>query len=137
MALPDQGKQKFATEVALTIALNNLANGSVATSDAVDNSVNLYDEIILETKIDGTAASTAWLDQRIAASIDAGTDYSTWESPYAILPGIDLSVDLQKAHRRFVAPENWKLMVKNVTGAVLAASGNSASYQGINPQIID
>lgn len=137
MPLPDEGKQKFAAEVALTIALNNLANGSVATSDAVDNSSNLYDEIITETKIDGTAAATAWLDLRVAASIDGGTDYSTWESIYAILPAIDLSVDLQKAHRRFVAPQSWKLMVKNSTGAALAASGNSASYQGINPQIID
>lgn len=135
MSLPDIFKPIFAAEAALTTTgFSTLANAATMTSDAVNNSTNLYDEMILEIKVGGTAAATAWCDVRLAYSIDGGTDYSSWTTSI-ILPGIDMSVDNPVYHTRCAMPQYWKLMVKNLTGAALDVG--SASYQGINQQIID
>lgn len=122
--------------------LNSLANGSVATSSAVDNSSNLYQDFLIEVYIDGTAAANAYLEVRLAIASDGGTNYGTWES--AIPLGIiDLSVDLQRAFFSLVghgglfqAPQYFKIMVKNGTGAALAASGSTIKHQGIQIQSV-
>jgi hypothetical protein len=136
MGLPDTFQDLYSAEITLTTTgFSTLANAATMTSDAVDNSSLLYDLILIEIKVGGTAAATAWLDVRILASIDGGTDYSVWTTPYLILPGIDMSVDNPIYHALFKAPQYWKLAVKNNTGAVLDIG--SASYQGIKGQIID
>lgn len=123
-------KQAFGAEVTITTTgFSTLGNGSSMTADAVDNSTNLYDEIVIEIKVGGTAATTAWLDVRILAAVDGGTDWSSPTTPYLILPAIDMSVDNPVYHARFVPPQKWKLYVKNNTGAVLDVG--SASYQGV------
>jgi|WetSurSiteA1Bulk_404760.scaffolds.fasta_scaffold195904_1 hypothetical protein len=135
MALPDTLKPVFASEAALTVTgFSTLANAATATSDAVNNSSTLYDEMIIEIKVGGTAAATAWLDVRLLYSIDGGTDYSSWTTS-TILPAIDMSVDNPVYHTRCVCPEFWKLSVKNNTGSVLDVG--SASFQGINMQVVD
>ncbi len=135
MSLPDTFKPIFAAEAALTTTgFSTLANAATMTSDAVNNSVTLYDEMIIEIKVGGTAAATAWLDVRLVYSIDGGTDYSSWTTSI-ILPAIDMSVDNPVYHIRCAVPQYWKLMVKNNTGAVLDIG--SASYQGINMQVVD
>lgn len=116
--------------------LNSLANGSVSTSSAVDNSSNLYQDYLIEVYIDGTAAATAYLEVRMSVSND-GTNYQLWEN--AIPLGIiDLSVDLQYGvysivghGNLFSAPKYFKIMVKNSTGAALAASGNTIKHMGV------
>lgn len=123
-------KQAFGTAASITIGLDSLASATVVEATAVDNSTTLYDDVIVELYIDGTAAASAWLDVRILASID-GTNYGTWDTPYAILPSLELSSDLRRYHARFTPPQKWKLAVKNNTGAALAASGNAASFQGV------
>ena len=127
-------KQTFGTETSITItALASLANAATATSDEISNATNLYDEIILQIKVGGTAATTAWLDVRIYASVDGGTTWSAWTTPLHVLPAIDMSVDNPVYHARFVPPQRWKVAVKNNTGASLDAAGSTigASYQGI------
>jgi hypothetical protein len=136
MALPDTFQDLYSAEIALTTTgFSTLANAATMISDAVDNSALLYSFILLEIKVGGTAAATAWLEARILASIDGGTDYSVWTTPFLILPSIDMSVDNPIYHALFVAPQFWKLAVKNNTGASLDIG--SASYQGIKGQIID
>lgn len=120
--------------------LNSLANGTVATSSAVDNSSNLYQDFLLEIYIDGTAAAGAYLDVRLAPSEDGGTNFATWESAIC-LGTIDLSVDLQRAFfslatKVFQAPQRFKILIKNNTGASLAASGSFIKWQGINIQSV-
>lgn len=128
-------KPLFAAEASITITLDSLANTSTATSNAVDNSSNLYEEIDLELKVNGTAASTAWCDVRMLRSIDGGTDYDTWESAQ-VLPPLLLAVTPQIYHARFIAPAHFKIAVKNNTGAALGGSSNVASYRGINTQSV-
>lgn len=136
MALPDTFQESYSSEIALTTTgFSTLANAATMTSDAVDNSSLLYEYIYLEIKVGGTAAATAWLDARILASVDGGTDYSSWTTPLIILPGIDMSVDNPIYHALFKAPQRWKLAVKNNTGAALDIG--SASYQGVKGTIID
>ena len=123
-------KQTFGTETTITMTgFSTLANAGTTTGDSVDNSTALYDEVLVEIKVGGTAAATAWLDVRILASVDGGTDWSAWATPAIILPAIDMSVDNPIYHARFVPPQRWKLAVKNNTGAALDIG--SASFQGI------
>lgn len=129
-------KQAYGSETSVTVTgggagadLDDLANAATYTSPEIDNTTNLYDEIILELKVGGTAATTAWEDVRILASIDGGTDYSVWTTPYLVLPPIDMSVDNPIYHARFVPPPKWKFAVKNNTGA--AHDVGAASYVGV------
>ena len=128
-------KPSYGSKTAITISLNSLADGSVATSDAIDNSSNLFQDAIVEIKIAGTAATNAFCDVRLLASED-NSNFGTWESGIRI-GTIDLSATPNTGHFSLVnalyqMPKYWKIAVKNNTGAALASSGNSASYQGIN-----
>jgi len=132
-------KPLYGAKTAITITLNSLANATVVISSAIDNSSNLYQDALVEIYIDGTAAVNAYLDVRLICSED-NTNWGTWESAIK-LGTIDLSVDLQFAHfsllnALYQMPKYWKIAVKNVTGAALAASGNIASYQGIQIQSV-
>jgi len=128
-------KPQYSSKTAITISLNSLANGSVATSNAIDNSSNLYQDYLIEVVISGTAAANAFLEVRLLPSED-NTNFGTWESGIP-LGTIDLSVNPQTAYfsllnALFQAPKYFKIAVKNNTGNALASSGNSASYQGVN-----
>ena len=133
-------KPLYGTRTSLTISgLNSLANATVATSNAVDNSSGLYQDYLIEVYIDGTAASTAWLEVRLLASND-NTNFGTWESGIT-LGVIDLSVDLQRgffsiSNILYQAPKYFKIAVKNNTGASLAASANEIQYLPIQIQIV-
>ena len=128
-------KPQYSAKTAITITLNSLANGSVATSNAIDNSSNLYQDALVEITISGTAATNAFCDVRLLASEDNST-WGTWESAIK-LGTIDLSVSPNTGHfsllnALYQMPKYWKIAVKDQTGAALASSNNSASYQGIN-----
>jgi hypothetical protein len=128
-------KPQYGSKTSITIGLNSLANGSVATSNTIDNSTNLFQDYLIEIVISGTAASTAWLDVRLLSSED-GTNFGTWENGIP-LGTIDFSVNPQTAYfsvlnAMFQAPKYFKIAVRNNTGAALASSGNSLSVQGIN-----
>jgi hypothetical protein len=132
-------KPQFGTKTAITISLNSLANGSVATSNAIDNSTNLFQDFLIEVVISGTAAANAFCEVRLLPSED-NTNFGTWENGIP-LGTIDLSVTPQTAYfsllnALFQAPQYFKIAVKNNTGAALASSGNSASYQGLNIQSV-
>ena len=132
-------KPLYDAKTSITITLDSLADGSVATSNAIDNSANLFQDFLIEAIIAGTAAANAFLEVRLLSSED-NTNFGTWESGIP-LGTIDLSVTPQTAHFSllnafFQAPKYFKIAIKNSTGAALAASGNSASYQGKNIQSV-
>ena len=128
-------KPLYGAKTPITITLNGLANGSIATSNAIDNSSALYQDALIEVIISGTAAANAYCDVRLLCSEDNST-FGTWESAVK-LGTIDLSVTPNVGHFSIYGvlgamPKYWKIAVKNVTGNSLASSGNSASYQGYN-----
>jgi len=114
-----------------------LGNGSTQTSDAVDNSSNLYQDYLIEIGVTGTAAVTAWIEIRVASSLD-GSVYNTWESsiPIGI---INFSATPQRGafsivgHGGFMqCPRYFKIMVKNNTGA--AFTNGTIKYVGVQIQ---
>lgn len=128
-------KPQYGPKTSITISLNGLANNTVAISNAIDNSVDLFQDYLIEIVISGTASSTAFCEVRLLPSED-GTNFGTWESGIP-LGTINLSSSPQIAHFSllnvlFQAPKYFKIAVRNVTGNALASSGNSASFQGIN-----
>jgi hypothetical protein len=128
-------KPQYGSKTSITISLNNLSNGSIAISNAIDNSSNLYQDYLIEVVIAGTASSTAFCEVRLLPSED-GTNFATWESGIS-LGTVNLSSSPQIAHFSLLnvlyqAPKYFKIAVKNNTGAALSSSGNSASFQGIN-----
>lgn len=132
-------KPLYGAKTAITITLDSLAIDGVATSSAIDNSVNLFQDLLIETIISGTAAANAFLEIRLLSSED-NAGFGTWESGIP-LGTIDLSVSPQTAYFSllnvlFQAPKYFKIAVKNSTGAALAATGNSANYQGVNVQSV-
>jgi hypothetical protein len=123
------------------VALNSLGNGSVATSDAVDNSAALMQDYLVEVNVVGTQAATAFLEVRLAPSED-GVSFGTWQSAIP-LGVIDFSVSPQRAFFSLVghgglhqAPQHFKIMVRNVTGAALSGSGNYIKHQGVQVQLV-
>lgn len=132
-------KPLYGSKTSISITLNNLANGSTATSSAIDNSSNLYQDAIIEVTIAGTAATDAYCDVRLLVSEDNST-FSTWESAVK-LGAVYLSSSPNTGHFSILdhlssMPKYWKIAVKNNTGNALSSSGNSASYQGVNIQSV-
>lgn len=130
-------KPLYGGKTAITITLNSLANGSVATSSAVDNSADLFSDTLIEVTIAGTAAANAFCSVVLLPSLDNSV-FATYESGIP-LGSIILSATPQTGQFSVIpnlmqATKYWKIAVKNQTGAALSASGNSASYQGVNIQ---
>jgi hypothetical protein len=128
-------KPQYGTRTAITITLDNLANAATATSNAIDNSSNLFEDFMIELYIDGTAATTAYLEVRLLPSND-NSAFASWTNGVP-LGVIDLTVDQVTAifsllNALYIAPKYFKIAVMNVTGAALAASGNVANYMGVN-----
>jgi len=133
-------KPLYGSKTSISISLNGLSNGSIAISDTIDNSSTLYEDFLIEVVISGTTSSNAFCEVRLLPSED-GTNFATWDNgiPLGI---VDLSSSSpQRAHFSLLgvlykAPQYFKIAVKNNTGSALSSSGNSASYQGINTQIV-
>lgn len=134
-------KQAFSTVSSLaTTTLNSWAGGSAAspfTSDEVNNSATLYDEILLEIAIvwGSGGSSTTWYDIRVLASIDGGSVFSSPSTPYLVLPALDFgltSAGSKIYSTRFVAPQRFKIaMWINGTAHTANASGNYIKWQGV------
>lgn len=105
-----------------------LADAGTATSDVINNSIVRYPEYLIQISLGGTAVATAWLDVRMVVSIDGGVTYQLFENGF-VLPPLTLITTPQVYHARVLAPEYWRLVVKNNTGAVLTSG--TAFYQGI------
>lgn len=128
-------KPSYGPKTSITISLNSLANGSIATSNAIDNSSALYQDALVEITIAGTAGIGKFCEVRLLPSEDNST-FATWEGGIP-LGTVDLSVSPTTAYfsllnALYQMPKYWKIAVKNNTGNALSSSGNSASYQGIN-----
>ena len=133
-------KPLYAAEASVTVTgFNSLANGSTATSNAVDNSSNLYQDYNVRVNVAGTAATTAWLEVRLLTSPD-NSNFDVWESGIP-LGVINLSATPQQGNFSLLnilyqAPKYFKIAIKNNTGAALSGSGNTVNVQGVQIQSV-
>jgi hypothetical protein len=128
---------------ALTTGLNSLANGSTALSAAIDNSSDhfIYIDCELEVTFGTAPALNSPVELYVLPSQD-GTNYAdgsagapgTVPAPHC-LRGVFLVRNVTSAQRVIlerieVPPGLYKLLVRNMAGQSMAASGNVLAYRG-------
>lgn len=137
-------KIAYATRTAVaTTGMDSLATSGLSTSDAIDNSTNLYEDYLVEVF---AASITPSGDQMLfiycSSSLD-GTNYSKTDSGnlgalafLGHLPLINTGGWRSKAFSVAAAfkgrvPPYFKVHVFNSAGATLAASGNTIYQTGV------
>ena len=134
-------KVLYGTSTDITPAgLQSLANGSGIATAAQANTTTLAQDYLIEIRIAGTAAATAYLDIYILTS-QGGTNYDTSQSA-KYLGKIFLTATPQQTQFSIVSdgsffecPQNFEIYVVNNTGAALSASGNSIKITAVNTTI--
>ena len=134
-------KVSYGTSTDITPSgLQSLANGSGVATAAQSNTTTLAQDYLIEVRIAGTAASTAYLDVYVLTS-QGGTNYDTYQSA-KYLGKIFLTATPQQTQFSIVSdgsffecPQNFEIYVVNNTGAALSASGNSIKVTAINTTI--
>lgn len=145
-------KLAFGTATSISITFNSLGSAGARECTAIDNSTNLFLDALVEVLVNVGSVSS---DKRVYVyaydSVD-GTNFSdnatgsdaalTMRTPTNLkLIGIiecpTNSISYRSAAFSVAAafggrlPPKWGIVVYNVTGASLAASGNSAQYRGV------
>lgn len=143
-----------ASDQAVVIALNSLADGSARESDAVDNTADRFQDVLVAGKIKTGAAPDQYGGDVIVyayGSVDGGSTYTggasgsdgAFSAEITLRIIDDVPVTNTSAAERLwgpvsvagafggVLPDRWGIVVENQTGDALAASGNSAWYQGV------
>lgn len=145
---------------AITCTITALGNTNFRQSTAVDNTSNLFLDVLVQVKVKTNAASTSangYVAVYAYGSADGGTDYSDGASgtdgsfipttpPNIRLIGIVNAVANATTYvggpfsvaTAFggVLPDHWGIIIENETGAALDASVGSAWYQGYENQVI-
>lgn len=137
-----QAKPSYrANNQTITITLASLANGSVATSTALDNTSN-FDSTIgiagkFKTNASGTSA-TGTISIAVAASADGGTTYPAVFANCKLVDVIQANANATTYHLNWaniaalfggVLPSKFEILVQNNTGAALdSTAGNHAMF---------
>lgn len=117
---------------AVTITLASLANGSSATSSAIDNSSNKFLSALVRVKLKTNAAGTSATGSCSAflvRSTDGGTDYD--DSTGTFLGALPTAANATTYIRTFSTEplgalgSHWKVAVVNNSGAALDSTGGS------------
>lgn len=143
-------KEQFGAVTSLTVTgFNSLAGGSYATSDAVDNTSDLFLDVLVEVTVaDIVEAGNKQVLVYAVSSVD-GTNYSDNQSgnPQSMAfvgalpmngtgPWRSRAMSLASAFGGSVPPK-WKLVLMNDNSTTaLAGSGNSVQYRGVLAQSV-
>jgi hypothetical protein len=149
-------KEQFGASTAITITLASLGSGSWRQSVFVDNSSNLFLDVLVQVIITtgGTAAGT--VDVWAYASNDSGTTYSdgavgtdsaftptanpnlvflgSIQTPATTLLYTSRMFSLAQAFGGSV-PQRWGLAVKNTNGGALGAAASTSQYMGLTQSV--
>lgn len=153
-------KQKYGSSAqALTITLASLANASLRQSAYVDNATNLFFNALVTASItlnSSGVSSSGVINIYAYASTDGGTIYSSGASgsdaAYSaeklnllLVASLDANTNGEAVSTTFdiasafggVMPERWGLVVENLSGATLNATGgnHSIKFQGVHGQV--
>lgn len=149
--------QKFGSPATFTITIASLANNAARESTVVDNTTDLFNDVLVLIKIKSAAASTAatgYANIYAYATVDNGTTYSdncTGSNAAVTLvvpPNLRLigimnivadSVTYKSPVMSVAAafggvmPQKWGIVIENKSGATFdATAGNhAAQYQGV------
>lgn len=132
-------RMSYGADTAITVSINSLANNSSVNSSSITNAVNLYTDALVEVIVvtGAGSASTGYIEVFAKASVD-NTDFSSDVADRKIgaiaTPTASTTYKLVTSVASAFGgtmPQYWQIRVKNVSGAALAGSGNSASYSGI------
>lgn len=115
----------------VTITIASLANGSTATSNAIDNSTNKFlsanVRVKVKTNASGTSASGS-CSVFLVRSTDGGTDY---DDAAMFLGALSTVANATTYARTFSTEQlgpigtHWKVAVANNSGAALDSTGGS------------
>jgi hypothetical protein len=131
----------YGTTTSLTVSgLATLANGSSATSSTVDNTTNLFIDVLLElTFTTGTVSATGTVELWAKGSID-NTDFDD-DVNDRLIAAVGLTGTTAQTRKRVAGlaaafggtlPPYWQIRVRNATGAALTAG--ALSYRGATLQ---
>lgn len=135
----------YGTTTSITITINSLANSSSVTSSTIDNTSDEFldanVEIIVASNSTGTS-TTGYVEVFVKGSID-NSDFASDTADRKIGTfGVIANSTTYKAVFP-VAPAlggiltpYWQIRVRNVSGAALASSGNSAAYRGVHVETV-
>lgn len=145
---------------ALTITYTSLGNTNMRQSTAVDNTVNLFLDALVQLKFKTAAAATSangYVAVYAYGTSDGGTDYTDGATGIdgAFTPTVPTNVRLIGIINAVansttyvggpfsvatafggVLPDHWGIIVENQTGAALDAAVASAWYQGYENQVV-
>lgn len=126
--------------------LNSLSNATLVLSSSIDNSANLFTDILLNgqfTAAGSSVSSTGTISIVIAASYDNNTNFTLRVQDCKLAAVLDCSANsaVPKLDNFSIASlygghclQYFKVGVYNNSGTPLNSSGNSMTYQGINDQ---
>lgn len=145
----------------ITCTIGGLTNNSARSSTAIDNSVTLYQDVMVQIKILSGAAATSTtgiVNIYVYASDDGGTTYGSGAGtdaaitltvpPNLVLIGtlnVVANATTYKSNPFSVAkcfngqmPQFWGIVIENKSGGTLnATEGNHAKiYQGVYQQTV-
>lgn len=132
-------KLAYGSEASVTVTgLASLANGSSATSDAVDNSTNLFVDALCDVELDGSAAGNTGNVYIYAQGAVDGVNFDDSGND-TLVAVVDMN-GTTSVRKRFsiaqafggVLPRHWKLRFLNSSGAALNSTGNALSYIGVS-----
>lgn len=115
----------------VTITLASLANGSTATSNAIDNSTNKFVSALIRVKIKTNAAGTSATGSCsvfLVRSTDGGTDYDDAAMFMGALPTVANATTYTRTFStELLGPigTHWKVAVTNNSGAALDSTGGN------------
>ena len=142
----------YGTKTAITMtSLNSLASTSACQSSAVDNTVNKFDDAVIQVALAAGTTNLGAIDFYVASSLSdstyadgaTGTDgtFTATSRKNSIWIGnvqVSASIASVSTFQRSVAscfngvmPSKWTLIAINNSGVGLAASGHVVSYMGI------
>lgn len=127
--MADDIRQNFGTPTAATITLDSLANGTSATSSAIDLGNPGPFGVNLECKINGASASNTDLVEIYAQWSDDNTDFDSEGNDHHVgVVDLNGTTAQSKTFRVPVTSRYVKIRAKNASGDALAASGSSITY---------
>jgi hypothetical protein len=147
---------------AITCTFTSLANNGQRSSAAVDNTSNLFLDVLVSVKTKTNAAGTSatgTLNIYAYGTTDGGSTYGGGETgmgtdagvtltspPNIVLIGVINCVANATTYQKSAMsiaqafggtmPDHWGIVIENKTGAALDASVSSANYQGVQAQVV-